>query len=169
MFYWTTYKMRSTGEIVTREFLREKHYNTSFPASWSSVTADFLGCDPIEENAPPESTIDTVWVSNGLTQDADSGIWKTVWKQQPRFTPEEFDAYKVQLKKDEWTGANIERLQRLAETDYTQLLDTPISEKSRKAFTVYRQALRDITEASLQEVSGSYKVVWPEKPVYEKI
>ena len=48
----------------------------------------------------------------------------------------------------------------LAETDWTQVLDAPISAESREAFRVYRQALRDITE----QEGFPANVVWPEMP-----
>ena len=48
----------------------------------------------------------------------------------------------------------------LAETDWTQVLDAPISAECREAFRVYRQTLRDITE---QE--GFPEVIeWPAMP-----
>ena len=48
----------------------------------------------------------------------------------------------------------------LAETDWTQVLDAPISPESREAFRVYRQALRDITE----QEGFPEAVIWPEMP-----
>ena len=48
----------------------------------------------------------------------------------------------------------------LAETDWTQVLDAPISAESREAFRVYRQALRDITE----QEGFPEAVIWPEMP-----
>lgn len=48
----------------------------------------------------------------------------------------------------------------LAETDWTQVLDAPISAESREAFRAYRQALRDITE----QEGFPTDVVWPEMP-----
>lgn len=48
----------------------------------------------------------------------------------------------------------------LAETDWTQALDAPITADCSKSFRQYRQALRDITE---QEGFPS-SIEWPEKP-----
>lgn len=53
-----------------------------------------------------------------------------------------------------------ERAKLLDETDWTQVLDAPISAECREAFRVYRQALRDITEQ--EGFPGA--VVWPEMP-----
>lgn len=56
--------------------------------------------------------------------------------------------------------ARAKRDKLLAETDWTQVLDAPISAECREAFRVYRQALRDITE---QE--GFPEVIeWPTMP-----
>lgn len=48
----------------------------------------------------------------------------------------------------------------IAETDWTQLLDSPISDESREQVRVYRQALRDVP----QQESFPDEVTWPEKP-----
>lgn len=53
-----------------------------------------------------------------------------------------------------------QRAKLLAETDWTQVLDAPISAESREAFRAYRQALRDITEQD----GFPEAVVWPEMP-----
>ncbi|MBR4077575.1 MAG: phage tail assembly chaperone [Oscillospiraceae bacterium] len=56
--------------------------------------------------------------------------------------------------------ARAKRGKLLAETEWTQVLDAPISAECREAFRVYRQALRDITE---QE--GFPEVIeWPAMP-----
>ena len=48
----------------------------------------------------------------------------------------------------------------LADTDWTQVLDAPVSDESRAALRVYRQALRDVTAQEGFPVA----VVWPELP-----
>lgn len=53
-----------------------------------------------------------------------------------------------------------ERDKLLTETDWTQVLDAPISAECREAFRVYRQALRDITE----QEGFPENVIWPVKP-----
>ena len=49
---------------------------------------------------------------------------------------------------------------RIAETDWTQVLDAPITTPCREAFRVYRQALRDVP----QQAGFPEEVIWPEKP-----
>lgn len=48
----------------------------------------------------------------------------------------------------------------LADTDWTQLPDAPLTEAQRAEFTEYRKALRDITKSK-----GWPKVEWPKSPV----
>lgn len=60
--------------------------------------------------------------------------------------------------------ARTQRDQLLAETDWTQVLDAPISAECREAFRVYRQALRDITEQD----GFPYEITWPDMPAVVK-
>lgn len=51
----------------------------------------------------------------------------------------------------------------LAETDFTQLPDVPITTAKRAEFATYRQALRD-----LPTQSGWPNMAWPARPTYVK-
>lgn len=53
-----------------------------------------------------------------------------------------------------------ERNARLAASDWTGLTDAPLTEAKRKAWAKYRQALRDLPDAT----SDPNEVVWPEPP-----
>ena len=53
-----------------------------------------------------------------------------------------------------------ERDRRLAECDWTQGQDSPLSEDKKNAWKIYRQTLRDLP-ASITEVNI---IQWPEKP-----
>jgi hypothetical protein len=46
----------------------------------------------------------------------------------------------------------------LASSDWTQLLDSPLPDAARAAWTVYRQALRDITD----QPGFPQEIIWPE-------
>ena len=52
----------------------------------------------------------------------------------------------------------------IAETDYTQLSDTPITNESREAFKIYRQALRDLPNS----IDVLDDIVYPTMPAYVK-
>jgi hypothetical protein len=48
----------------------------------------------------------------------------------------------------------------LEATDWTQLLDAPLTEEQKGEYRVYRQALRDITRG----INSYQDLVWPVKP-----
>lgn len=52
----------------------------------------------------------------------------------------------------------------LEETDWTQVLDSPIDAETREAYRVYRQALRDIPE----QEGFPEAIIWPELPAVTK-
>lgn len=54
-----------------------------------------------------------------------------------------------------------DRGRRLAECDWTQLPDAPLSADQKETWVVYRQALRDITE----QAGFPFNVTWPNRPV----
>ncbi len=60
--------------------------------------------------------------------------------------------------------ARARRNELLKEIDWTQTIDAPISAASREELRIYRQQLRDITEAE----DFPYNIVWPVCPAIEK-
>ena len=60
--------------------------------------------------------------------------------------------------------ARAERDRLLAETDWTQVLDAPISAECREAFRLYRQALRDVPE----QEGFPENIEWPVMPEVSK-
>ena len=63
---------------------------------------------------------------------------------------------------DEEARAKRDKL--LADTDWTQVLDSPIDAETREAYRVYRQALRDIPE----QEGFPEAIIWPELPAVVK-
>jgi hypothetical protein len=59
----------------------------------------------------------------------------------------------------QWNQVKTIRNQYLSESDWTQLIDSPLTEEKKQEWKVYRQALRDIT---LQ--TDPFNIVWPTKP-----
>lgn len=72
-------------------------------------------------------------------------------------TPEEMEADRVPLRAEE---ARRKRDKLLAETDWTQTLDAPVTQESKIALRAYRQELRDLPEKEGWPAS----VAWPEIP-----
>lgn len=58
-----------------------------------------------------------------------------------------------------WITIRYTRNQKLLESDWTQLSDSPLTEIKKEEWKIYRQALRDIT---LQE--SPFSINWPIKP-----
>lgn len=59
----------------------------------------------------------------------------------------------------EWNRVRSERNYRLAQCDWTQLDDTPLSNTQKQEWAAYRQALRDITTQD-----DPFAIVWPQVP-----
>lgn len=59
----------------------------------------------------------------------------------------------------QWAKIRAERNKRLAACDWTQLVDTPISNIEQADWATYRQALRDITNQV-----DPFNITWPEEP-----
>ncbi len=59
-----------------------------------------------------------------------------------------------------WNEIRSCRDKLVAETDYTQVSDSPLSSEKKAEFTAYRQALRDIP----QTYDHPDDIVWPTKP-----
>lgn len=72
-------------------------------------------------------------------------------------TNEQADQLKAEMK---WSEVRKKRDALIAETDWTQTGDAPITDEQKAEFAVYRQALRDIPKT----YSNPDDVVWPTKP-----
>ena len=59
-----------------------------------------------------------------------------------------------------WLKVRESRALFLRETDWTQMLDAPLTPEKKTEFTAYRQALRDIP----QTYDNPDDIVWPTKP-----
>jgi predicted nuclease with RNAse H fold len=65
------------------------------------------------------------------------------------------DVYKIAMQ------IRQRRNKMLFDTDWTQLVDAPLSEEEKSAYRGYRQDLRDITK----QEGFPLNVVWPEPPI----
>jgi len=73
---------------------------------------------------------------------------------------EEIEAERETASQPTEAQARAQRDRLLAETDWTQVLDAPIDTKTREAYRIYRQALRDVPE----QAGFPAAIVWPELP-----
>lgn len=58
----------------------------------------------------------------------------------------------------------IQRTQILLSTDWTQLLDVPLTEQQKLDWQVYRQALRDLPDTIPNTIQNIDEIVWPTPP-----
>jgi hypothetical protein len=159
---------RETGAVITDQQLRNENPNTSFPDVLAATTIDELGYDPVLEGAqptliPPYQTS----VEDGVENI--NGQWFTKYVAGPIFTDytddegvvhtasEQYEAYCFAKDAEQAKVVRADRNRRLAESDWTDLPNTPID---KEPWIIYRQALRDIT---LQE-GFPWEVVWPDQP-----
>jgi hypothetical protein len=71
------------------------------------------------------------------------------------------DPAKVQARLDAaWVSLRAERNARLAATDWTQLLDTHLSQDAKASWSSYRQELRDLPD----ELTDPFNIEWPTPP-----
>jgi hypothetical protein len=81
-------------------------------------------------------------VPEGLTWDVVKGVQDS--EGTVSLVP---DPAKVQAKLDQaWTALRTERNRRLAASDWTQLVDSHLSQEKKDAWAAYRQELRDLPD-----------------------
>jgi len=92
------------------------------------------------------------------SKDPDTGL-KTVVSQT--WTQEEIDAHASAVEERASEEVRLKRNLLLAETDWTQVADAPVSQED---WATYRQALRDIPS----QAGFPNEVTWPTEPVAEE-
>jgi Phage tail assembly chaperone protein len=147
------YRIRETGAILTQGEVRKLHANTSFPAVWDQAVCDEIGIDPILESPQPTLTRFQSASRTGVVQDS-LGNWIHSW------TVSDWDQEAIDAATEtQWNSMRSFRNQLLAECDWTQLADNPLTNVQQAEWATYRQALRDITS---QE--DPFNITWPTKP-----
>ena len=92
-----------------------------------------------------------------------NGKWYTQHVLGPVFTDGETTAaaqeaaYKAAKDAEQATAVRADRTKRLADSDWTQLSDAPVT---GTAWATYRQALRDITS----QAGFPWTITWPDAP-----
>jgi hypothetical protein len=140
------------NEIVDQNYsiskLKRDNPNVSFSKTISEETLNSYGAYTVVAHSRPvynskiehlESTVQSI-----------DGVWTRTWT-------------KVALPDSQCAGNNrIERDRLLADSDWTQMNDSPLSNEDKTAWATYRQELRDITSHSnwpnLEDAD------WPTKP-----
>jgi hypothetical protein len=133
----------------TTNQLRESYPNVSLPAELSDESLIEWDMHVVQ---PTQIPIDyTKNITEG-TPTLINGIYYKSWIQN-NATSEEI-SYRIE---NQWETIRIQRNELLIECDWTQLSDIP--SETKKAWTIYRQALRNITTQP-----SPFNITWPVKP-----
>ncbi len=143
-------RLRDAGVVVTDSEFRALHPSTSFPPQLTEEILDSFEADVIFEGPQPTTTRYQFVARQGVIQIGDK--WHTNYVAID-MSPE------AQAALDAQQAANVrtERNKRLAESDWTQLPDSP---PDALAWGVYRKALRDLPS----QPGFPWDIIWPEAP-----
>lgn len=130
--------------------LRRDNPNTSFPKNPSSEILADWGVYPVVLGPIPTPAAGYVVEQESEPTYAD-GVWTLNFTTRA-CTQEESDVLANSIRMD--------RDSLLAQSDWTQVGDSPLSTADKEAWATYRQALRDITA----QTGFPYQITWPTAP-----
>ena len=166
------YRNRTTGVVKTQGQWRQEFSNMSLPRVWKAATLDALDLDPVLRS--PAATVGDYQVSvrDGVVQDA-NGNWVENYVARDMFADTTEDgvtttkaeheaAYQATLDAKTAEGHRTTRNKLLADSDWTQMNDSPLSNEDKTAWATYRQGLRDVTDLDAWPKMGDDD--WPVAP-----
>ena len=167
------YRERTTGEVKTQGQWRADFAHMSLPRVWKAATLDAMNLDPVL--ASPAATVGAYQISvrDGVEQDA-NGNWveryvvkdmfaDTTDEDGKKTTKAEHEAaYQATLDARVAEGHRVTRNKLLADTDWTQVNDSPLANDVKTQWAVYRSELRNITD--LDEWPNLADEDWPISP-----
>lgn len=155
------YRERTTGEVKSQGEWRADFAHMSLPRVWKAATLDALNLDAVLASPAATTTAYQTSVRDGVEQDA-NGNWveKYVAKDMFADTTEEDDdgnvttttkaqheaAYQARLDATTAEGHRTTRNKLLADSDWTQMNDSPLSNEDKTSWATYRQELRDLSD-----------------------
>ena len=151
------YRNRTTGVVKTQGQWRQEFANMSLPRVWKAATLDALDLDPVLRS--PAATVGAYQVSvrDGVVQDA-NGNWVENYVARDMFSDttdedgvtttkaEHEAAYQAGLDAKVAEGHRTTRNKLLADSDWTQMNDSPLTNEAKTLWATYRQELRGITD-----------------------
>ena len=161
------YRIEATGEYFATDASLRNVLKSRLDVP-SPITPEFMvqnGIEPVFEG--PQATGGTVYQYSQFSgiEKAEDGKWYKKYVLGPIFTDneegsavEQESAYKSRRDAEQSENVRQDRNRRLAESDWTQLDDTPVTNKLDWA--TYRQALRDLPEKD----GFPWAVDWPAQP-----
>ena len=166
------YRNRTTGVVMTQGQIRAANPNMSLPRVWKAATLDALDLDPVLRS--PAATVGAYQTSvrDGVEQNA-NGDWVERYVARDMFADTTEDgvtttkaeheaAYQAGLDAKTAEGHRTTRNKLLADSDWTQMNDSPLSNEDKTAWATYRQELRDMSDlASWPNIADDD---WPVAP-----
>lgn len=140
-----------TAYPIGQADIRRRFPETSFPKPLEGVDLSNYGVVTVVDTEQPAINTETQKIEEGTPVLVD-GVWEQTWNVI------DFSAAELQEIADQKAAsARSERNQRLKNTDWTQVADTPVSSAD---WAVYRQALRDVpAQAGFPD-----SITWPTEP-----
>ncbi len=143
-------RLRDVGTVITDSEFRALHPTTSFPPQLTEALLDDFAADVVFEGPQPTTTRYQFVARQGVIQIGDK--WHTNYVAID-MSPEAQAALDAQ----QAANVRIERNRLLAESDWTQLPDSP---PDALVWGVYRKALRDLPS----QPGFPWDIIWPEAP-----
>lgn len=151
----------TNGQVDTFPYsignLRNDNPNTSFPRRIpDAVLADY-GVYPVTVADAPSYTERTESLTRNSTPTLVNNVWTLGWTKANKSAAET-------TKYDENVASEnrITRNNLLADSDWTQMNDSPLTNEQKTAWATYRQELRDVTDLDAWPNMGDDD--WPVKP-----
>jgi len=162
---------RESGAVTTVSQFKASYPNTSFPKQITTDILDSYGYDAVLNGAQATVTAPYGVSTRDGVEQIDSK-WFTKFIAGPVFTDTTDDEGKVISAADNETayrasvdataGASVraERDQKLTDTDWTQMADSPLASDKKTEWATYRTSLRDLPSAS----GFPHTIIWPTEP-----
>lgn len=151
------YRERTTGEVKTQGEWRAAFKNMSLPRVWTSNVCDAMNIDPVLASPAATTTAYQYSARDGVEQNS-NGDWVQRFVARDMFADTTDDdgvtttkaeheaAYQSTLDATTAEGHRVTRNKLLADTDWTQMNDSPLSNENKTAWATYRNELRNLPD-----------------------
>ena len=151
------YRERTTGEVKSQGEWRAAFPQMALPKVWGANVCDAMNIDPVLASPAATTTAYQVSVRDGVEKDA-NGNWVEKYVAKDMFSDttdedgkkttkaEHEAAYQATLDATTAEGHRVTRNNLLADTDWTQMNDSPLANDVKTQWATYRQELRDMSD-----------------------
>lgn len=142
------------GDPIKIKEFKKLHSNVSFTIPLKVEDVISRGYAPYQESNPPEISNHEV-AERSTPVRVSSKLWETGWSVRQMTTEEVAKA-----DADQSALVRKEREPLLADSDWTQFNDSPLSDADQQLWAAYRNSLRDVPAQS----GFPWDIDWPEFP-----